>query len=337
MKSINIGLNGFGRIGRAFTRISSKKKNINIVAINTGSTKPDMLAYLLKYDSVYRRFSGDVKAHKDGISIDGKRIPSMNIRDPQDIPWSKYKTDIVVDCTGIFKTREDLKKHLRGTVKKVILTAPAKDESIPYVVLGVNDKTIDFAKEEIVSNASCTTNCAAPMFKIINDNLSITSGFLTTVHAYTSTQQILDNSSKDYTRARAANLSIIPTTTGAAKAVGKVITELDGKLDGMALRVPTPVGSFTDISCVVRNATDHVKINKLFEKASQTTLKNILQYEQTPLVSSDYLGSPYSCIFDPNYTKVLGGTLVKIFGWYDNEWGYSSRLVDLAEKLALHI
>ncbi len=334
MKKLVIGLNGFGRIGRAFTRIAVDRNSFDIVAINTGKTPPNMLAYLLKYDSVYRTFNHDVKEENNGILIDGKKIESSNIRDPQDIPWEKYNVDVVVDCTGVFKTREDLKKHLKGSVKKVVLTAPTKDESIPMVVLGVNDKELDFETFDIISNASCTTNCAAPMFKVLHDSLKIVSGFLTTTHAYTSSQQLLDNTSKTYATSRAAALSIIPSTTGAAKAVAKIIPDLAGKVDGMALRVPTPTGSFSDVSCVVEKQTTVEEINNLFKTASEESMKQIVGYATDTLVSSDYIGSSYSCIFDSNYTKVINGNLVKAFGWYDNEWGYSCRLVDLVEKLA---
>lgn len=334
MTKINVGLNGFGRIGRTFARIAFEKNLFNIVAINTGKTKPDMLAYLLKYDSVYRTFAKDVSAQENGITVDGQKIASFNIRTPEEIPWEKYKVDIVVDATGVFKTREDLKKHIKGSVKKVILTAPSKDESIPHIVLGVNDQSIDFRKEDIISNCSCTTNCSAPMFKVLHDNFKVVSGFLTTAHAYTISQQLLDNSAKEYTRSRAAALSIIPSTTGAARAVAKVIPDLKGKIDGMALRVPTPVGSISDLTAIVEKQTTAEEVNKAFMKAAQSSMKGILFYEEIPLVSSDYIGSPYSCILDSNYTKVINGNLVKIFGWYDNEWGYSCRLVDLVNKLS---
>lgn len=334
---INIGLNGFGRIGRAFTRLAFDKNLFNIVAVNTGKTPPDMLSYLLKYDSVYRTYDKEVTAQSDGITIKGQKVFSFNIKNPNEIPWEKHYVDIVIDATGLFKTRDDLKKHLRGSVKKVILTAPAKDNSIPHIVLGVNDQDFDFKGANIISNCSCTTNCAAVMFKVLNDNFQIVSGFLTTAHAYTSSQQLLDNSSKEFTRSRAAALSIIPSTTGAAKAVAKVIPELFGKIDGMAIRVPTPVGSLTDVSAVVEKQTTAEEVNEVFKAAEENSMKGILHYEKTPLVSSDYIGSPYSCILDANYTKVVAGNLVKIFGWYDNEWGYCCRLVDLVIKLSEYI
>jgi len=337
MNKIRVGLNGFGRIGRAFTRIATLRNSFDIVAINTGKTPPDMLSYLLKYDSVYRTFEKDVKAMDDGIMIDSKKIKSYNVRDPKEIAWNNHEVDVVVDCTGVFKTREDLSKHLNGTVKKVVLTAPTKDDSIPMVVLGVNDGELDFGKINIISNASCTTNCAAPLFKTLHDSLGIVSGFLTTTHAYTSSQQLLDNTGKTHAMSRAAALSIIPSTTGAAKAVAKIIPGLAGKVDGMAMRVPTPTGSFTDISCVVEKQTTADEINAIFKKQSEGDMKNVLSYATDILVSSDYIGSPFSSIFDSNYTKVINGNLVKIFSWYDNEWGYSTRLVDLVEKLSTHV
>ena len=333
MKKIKIGLNGFGRIGRAFTRIAFDRNNFEIVAVNTRKTTPDMLAYLLQYDSVYRKYNKIVKAESDGISIDGKKIPSTMISNLEEIPWEKYGVDVVVDATGAFTKKEDLKKHIKGSVKKVILTAPAKDDTT-HVVLGVNDDKIDWKNEQIISNASCTTNCAAPMFKVLNDNFKVISGYLNTIHAYTATQSLLDEANKKPDRSRAAALNISPSTTGAAKAVGKVIPNLAGKIDGMAVRVPVPTVSFTDISAIVEKTVTSEEINKVFKEASVSKMKNILGYETEVLVSSDFIGSPLSCIFDANYTKVIGGTLVKVFGWYDNEWGYSTRIVDLVEKIS---
>ncbi|MBI5122462.1 type I glyceraldehyde-3-phosphate dehydrogenase [Candidatus Roizmanbacteria bacterium] len=341
MKRLKIGLNGFGRIGRAFTRIALTRNNFDIVAINTRKTPTSMIAYLLSFDSVYRRFGMVVKEESDGISVDGKKILTLLNDKPENIPWDKYGVDVVVDATGAFNKKPDLEKHLKGSVKKVILTAPAKDEEIPSVVLGVNDDKFDFKKETIISMASCTTNCAAPMFKVINDNFKVISGFLTTSHALTLSQSLLDDAGKTEDRSRAAFINIIPSTTGAAKAVAKVIPELKGKVDGMSLRVPVATGSITDISIIVEKPTTVEEINKKFKEASETSMKGILGYENRILVSSDFIGSSYSCIFDANYTKVVNalpagrqGNLVKIFGWYDNEWGYSSRLVDLVEKIS---
>jgi len=334
MKRLKVGLNGFGRIGRAFTRIALTRDNFEIIAINTRKTPTAMMAYLLGFDSVYRRFNKEVKETTDGLLVDGKKILTLLNDKPENIPWDKYGIDVVVDATGAFTKKADLEKHLKGSVKKVVLTAPAKDEETPFIVLGVNDSKFDFKKETVMSNASCTTNCSAPMFKVINDNFKVISGFLTTTHAMTISQKLLDDAGKNQGGSRAAFINIIPSTTGAAKAVARVIPELKGKVDGMSLRVPVATGSITDISAVVEKPTTTEEVNKKFKEASETTMKGILGYEDRILVSSDYIGSSYSCIFDANYTKVINGNLVKIFGWYDNEWGYSTRLVDLVEKLA---
>lgn len=337
MKKIKIGLNGFGRIGRAVTRIALDRGTIDIALINDLKTKPDMLAYLFKYDSVYRRYSKTVKALDDGISVDGNKIPSTMIGEIDQIPWEKYGVDIVIEATGVFTKQEDIIKHVRGSVQKAILTAPAQDSETTHVVLGVNDNEINWKKEKVISNASCTTNCAAPLFKVLHDNFKVKSGYLTTVHAYTSTQSLLDISNKKPDRSRAAAINIAPSTTGAAKAVGLVIPDLKGKLDGMAVRVPVPTVSFTDVSAIVNKTITTEEVNEVFMKAAKKSMKNILAYETEMLVSSDFIGSTYSCIFDANYTKVINGNLVKVFGWYDNEWGYSTRIVDLVEKLARFI
>lgn len=337
MKRLKVGLNGFGRIGRAFTRIALKKNSFDLVAVNTRKTSNKMMAYLLQFDSVYRKFELGVKEETGGISVDGKQIATTQGDDPAQIPWEKYGVDVVVDATGAFNKKEELKKHLRGSVKKVILTAPAKDEETPHLVLGVNDNNFDFNTQDVISNASCTTNCASPMFKVLDDNFKIVSGFLTTDHAYTQTQPLLDDTSKSPDRSRAAGLNIVPTTTGAAKAVVKTLPNLEGKIDGMAIRVPVPTVSFSDISAVVEKTTTIEEVNSAFKQASETSMKGILAYETEVLVSSDYIGSPYSCIFDANYTKVINNNFVKIFGWYDNEWGYSVRLVDLVERLSAYV
>lgn len=329
---LKIGLNGFGRIGRAFTRIALKK-GLDIALINTRKTDNSMLAYLLKYDSVYRKFEMDVKEDSDGIIVNNKKIYTSQSSEPENIPWEKYNVNVVIDATGAFTKKEDLKKHSRGSVKKVILTAPAKDDETPFVVLGVNDDKFDFKNNDIISMASCTTNCAALMFKVLNDNFKVITGFLTTTHAVTASQSMLDEANKKPDRSRAAMINIIPSTTGAAKAVAKVIPELKGKVDGMSLRVPVPTGSITDISAVVEKTTTIEEVNNLFKKAANESMKGILEYSEDIIVSSDIIGSSYSCIFDPHYTKVINGNLIKIFGWYDNEWGYSTRLVDLVEKL----
>jgi glyceraldehyde 3-phosphate dehydrogenase len=293
-----------------------------------------MLAYLLKYDSVYRKFDLAVKEELDGITVDGKKIFTSQVDAPENIPWEKYEVNLVVDATGAFTKKEDLEKHLKGTVKKVVLTAPAKDELTPHVVLGVNDENFDFKNNQIISMASCTTNCAAPMFKILEDNFKIINGFLTTIHAVTMTQSMLDDGQKTFDRSRAAYLNIVPSTTGAAKAVVKTLPQLKGKIDGMAIRVPVATGSFSDISVVVEKSTSIDEVNQIFKNYSQKDMRGILGYEEDTIVSSDIIGSSFSCIFDPHYTKVINGNFIKVFGWYDNEWGYSTRLVDLVQKLA---
>lgn len=334
MRRLKIGLNGFGRIGRLFTRIALKRNTFDIVSINTRKTPNKILAYLLQYDSVYRKFEMRVTEETDGIRVGDTKITTSLSATPQDIPWEKNEVDLVVDATGAFNKKVDLQKHLRGTVKKVILTSPSKDEETPHVVLGVNDNSIDWKNETVISNASCTTNCASPLFKVLDENFKIVSGFLTTAHAYTQTQSLLDDAGKNVERSRAAGLNIIPSTTGAAKAVVKTLPQLKGKIDGMALRVPVPTVSFTDISVTTEKQTSIDEVNNAFKSAAESTMKGILGYETETLVSSDYIGSTYSCVFDANYTKVINGNFVKVFGWYDNEWGYSQRLVDLVEKMA---
>lgn len=330
---LKIGLNGFGRIGRAFARIALLRDSFELAAINTRKTPNSMMAYLLQHDSVYRRFGMEIGDTGDGLSVDGKKIATLLNDQPENIPWEKYGVQVVIDATGAFPKKADLQKHLKGTVKKVVLSAPAKDDDTPFVVLGVNSDKFDFKKETVISMASCTTNCAAPMFKVINDSFKVISGFLTTTHAVTISQSLLDDAGKKPDRSRAAFINIIPSSTGAAKAVAKVIPELKDKVDGMSFRVPVPTGSITDISVVVEKPTTAEEVNRKFKQASQTSMKGILGYEDKVLVSSDYIGSPYSCIFDANYTKVINGNLIKAFGWYDNEWGYSTRLVDIVEKL----
>lgn len=336
MKRLKVGLNGFGRIGRALTRIALTRNSFDVVLINTRKTANKMLAYLLQYDSVYRKFALNVKEETDGISVEGKKIATSQAPDPQSIPWEKYEVDVVVDATGAFTTKEDLQKHIKGSVKKVVLTTPAKDE-MPHVVLGVNDDSIDWENESVISNASCTTNCASPLFKVLHDNFKVRSGFLTTIHAVTLTQSMLDDTGKSFDRSRAAMLNIIPSTSGAAKAVTQTIPDLKGKIEVGSIRVPVPTVSFSDISVLVEKTTTVDEVNNAFKKSAETSMKNILQYQTETLVSSDYIGSPYSCIYDANYTKVIDGTMIKVYGWYDNEWGYSARLVDLVDKLANYL
>lgn len=337
MHTIAVGLNGFGRIGRAFARIALQNSDIEIRAINTAHSKAPLLAHLLKYDSVYRTFHERVESRNNKILVGNKEIECYNYKDPEEIPWGDHNIDVVIDCTGAFKTREDLQKHIRSTVQKVIVSAPVSDESIEHIVLGVNDAEFDFKGTDIISNASCTTNCAAIMTKVLDDAYGISSAFLTTVHAYTSSQELLDDASKNETRSRAATLSIIPTTTGAASAICKATRCTPNQLGAIALRVPVPVGSISDMTCLLKKETSVEAINTLFKEQSEGPLHKYLGYEKTPLVSSDYVASPFSCTFDPNYTQVLNGNFVKIFGWYDNEWGYSNRLVDLVSLLSNHI
>lgn len=335
MSRIRVGLNGFGRIGRAFTRIALARDTFDIGLINTRKTEPSMMRYLLQYDSVYRTYGKKITFNDSHLLVNDDRvsIPTSQNPDISTIEWDKHDVSIVVDATGVFNTKEELKKHIKGAVKKVILTAPAKDDETHHLVLGVNDRDFNFQTCDVISNCSCTTNCASPMFKVIEENLKVISGFLTTTHAYTSTQELLDDPAKTEDRSRAAALNIVPSTTGASKAVVKTIPSLKGKIDGMSLRVPVPVVSFTDVSCIVEKHTTVEEVNNLFKIAAETELKHILSYETEKVVSSDLIGSPYSCIFDSNYTKVINGNLVKIFGWYDNEWGYATRLVDLVERL----
>lgn len=334
MKKIKIGLNGFGRIGRAITRIASDTDFFELVAINTSKTTPEQLAYSLKYDSIYRTFGKPVKKVEDGISLSGRFVKAYNIRSPEEIPWEETGVEVVIDCTGVFKTREDLKKHIRGTVKKVVLTVPAKDETIPHVVMGVNDNAFDWQGSDIISNASCTTNCAAVMMKILQDEFGVETSFISTIHAYTSSQMLVDNPADKFTRGRAAAMSIIPTTTGASDAVCKVTDLHADHMGGMAFRVPTPTGSITDITAVLKKTVTKDDVNNAFKKHAEGDMKKYLAYAEDELVSADYISAPASCTFDPHYTAVLNGTFVKCYGWYDNEWGYSHRVVDVVGKLA---
>jgi len=336
MKRLKIGLNGFGRIGRAFTRIAISQNQFDIVAINTRKTPVEMMAYLLQYDSVYRKFNKNVSISESALLIDNNKIVTTQNPLPENIPWDNFGVDVIVDATGAFTKKVDLVKHIKGTVKKVLLTAPSKDEETPHVVMGVNEDKIDWQNETVISNASCTTNCVAPLFKVLDDNFKIKSGFLTTSHAYTLTQSLLDDAGKDFERSRAAALNIIPSTTGAAKAVVKTLPHLQGKIDGMAIRVPVPTVSFSDISVIVEKNTTKEEVNQVYKKAQQKNPK-IIDYQEQILVSSDYIGSPYSVIFDANYTKVINQNFIKVFSWYDNEWGYSNRLVDLINLLVNYV
>lgn len=333
---VNVGINGFGRIGRNTFRAAMEDEKVEIVAINDLADNMT-LAHLLKYDSIYGKLKAEVKAKKgnDVLRVNGKEVKVYNKRDPSEIPWGEQGVDVVIESTGVFTNREDASKHLRDGVKKVIISAPAKNPDIT-IVLGVNHKSYIPEKHHIISNASCTTNCLAPIAKVLNDEFHILKGIMTTVHAYTNDQRILDFPHKDLRRARAANLSIIPTTTGAAKAIGLVLPELDGKLDGIALRVPVADVSVVDLTVLVEKNTSKEEVNEAFITASKEDMKGILDCVDEPLVSADFIGNPHSSIVDLEETYVVGGNLVKVFSWYDNEWGYSKRLVDLASFILNH-
>ena len=325
--TVKVGINGFGRIGRNFFRaLLASGADVEIVGIND-LTDTKTLAHLLKYDSILGRLGRDVKAGDGEIVIDGKAIPVFAERDPGALPWAKVGADIVIESTGFFVDAASAGKHLAAGAKKVIISAPAKDEDIT-IVMGVNDKDYDPAKHNIISNASCTTNCLAPMAKAIDDAFGIERGLMTTIHAYTNDQNILDYPHKDLRRARAAALNMIPTSTGAAKAIGLVMPHLKGKLDGYAMRVPTPTGSATDLTIELKKAATKEEINAVVKAAAEGPLKGILEYTEDPIVSTDIVTDPASCIFDASLTNV-NGNMVKVLGWYDNEWGYSNRLVDL--------
>jgi glyceraldehyde 3-phosphate dehydrogenase len=328
--SIKIGINGFGRIGRLVFRRMMEVGGFEVVAIND-LMDPNTLAHLLKYDSVHRKYPGEIKAIENGVSVNGKSIKITAEKDPSKLGWKEMGVDIVIESTGVFTKKEKLQLHIDAGAKKVILTAPPKDDLDAMVVLGVNDSALK-PEHKIISNASCTTNCLAPMVKVLDSVFGIQKGFMTTVHAYTNDQVMLDQPHKDLRRARAGAANILPTTTGAAKAVGKVLPNLKGKLDGFALRVPVPDGSLTDFVCILNKETTKEEINAAMKKASETDLKGILEYCEDPIVSSDIIGNSYSCIFDALSTMV-SGNLVKVVGWYDNEWGYSCRVVDLMKKM----
>lgn len=330
--SLRIGLNGFGRIGRAVFRIMDERDDMSVVAINDLYT-PEQLAYLLKYDTVMGTFQRPIVADKDHIAVNGTSVRLFAERDPADLPWGDMGVDIVVEATGVFRTRETLERHFEGGARKVILTVPPKDEVDAIVVLGVNDHLLE-ARHRIVSNASCTTNCLAPVAKVLNDHYGIESGFMTTVHAYTNDQRLADVAHKDYRRSRAAAQNIIPTTTGAARAVGKVMPELQGKLDGLAVRVPVPDGSVVDLVVELRSDPSVDEVNAAVREAAAGPLATILEYSEEHLVSSDIIGNPHSSIYDALSAKKVGPNRVRVLAWYDNEWGYSHRVVDLAARLS---
>ena len=327
--AIRVGINGFGRIGRQVVRAAKLqgKGDLDFVAVND-LTDTKTLAHLFKYDSVHRTYKGNVAAGNGSIAIDGDEIKVLAEKDPAKLPWTDLGVDIVLESTGRFTDAKDAKKHIDGGAKKVIISAPAKGEDIT-IVLGVNEKKYDPSKHTIISNASCTTNCLVPMVKVVRDNFGFVRGSMVTIHSYTNDQNVLDLPHKDLRRARAAAMSIIPTTTGAAKATSLVIPELKGKIDGIAIRVPTPDVSLTDLAVVVEKPVTVEEINKAFRSAASGALKGVLEYTEEELVSSDFIGNAASCIFDAKSTNVVDGTLLKVSGWYDNEWGYSSRCVDL--------
>ncbi len=329
---LKVAINGFGRIGRNFFRTSSNQKDFNIVAIND-ITSTETLAHLLRYDSIFGKFGKTVSVEKDSINVDGVNIKTFEERDPEKLPWKELGIDIVIESTGFFRKREDASKHLNAGAKKVIISAPATRPDIT-LVLGVNDQEYDNDKHNIISNASCTTNCVAPVAKILHDNFGIIKGNMTTVHSYTNDQRILDLPHKDLRRARAAGLNIIPTTTGAAKAIGLVIPELAGKIAGSALRVPTPDGSLVDLVVNLKRSTSEDEIKELIKSAAKGKMNGILEYSEDPLVSTDIIGNSHSSIVDSQFITVIKGDMVKILTWYDNEWGYSSRLRDLIIKIS---
>ena len=329
---VRVAINGFGRIGRMVFRAGFKDRKIQFVAFND-LTDNKTLAHLLKYDSVHGRFPGKVEYDDKNIIVDGKKIRVFAEKDPKNLPWKDLKVDIVVESTGFFLTRELASIHLQAGAKKVLLSAPAKDANIKTIVLGVNEKIYDRKNDTIISNASCTTNCLAPVVKVLNDNFGVKRGFMTTVHGYTADQRLVDAPHKDLRRARSAAINIIPTTTGAAKTVGKVIVELDGKLDGISLRVPIADSSVTDFVCELEREATAEDINKVFKNAANKELKGILEYSEDPLVSTDLIGNPASSIFDALSTIVMEGNFVKVLSWYDNEWGYSCRMIDLLKMM----
>ena len=328
---LRVAVNGFGRIGRIASRILLDRPGLELVAVND-LTDTHTLAHLFKYDSVHRTYPGDVGYDERNLLLGGRRVQAFAAKDPASLPWGDLGIDVVLECTGHFLTRELASAHLRAGARQVVLSAPAKDADIPSVVLGVNDQVLK-GDEPIISNASCTTNCAAPMIMGIHELCHIEDGFITTVHSYTGDQRLHDAPHKDLRRARAAAVSMVPTTTGAAKAITRIFPDLDGRLGGGGIRVPVPDGSITDITCIVRDLKQAAEINAYFRQLADGRLKGILRYTEDPIVSVDVVGDPHSCVFDAQLTSVVGN-MVKVMGWYDNEYGYSSRLVDLLALLA---
>jgi len=329
--SYKVAVNGFGRIGRNFFRASHEQTGFEIVAIND-ITSPATLAHLLKFDSIFGKFNKEVEVKEDSIVIEGKEVKVFAQKDPADLPWQELGIDLVIEATGLFRKRNDAAKHLKAGAKKVIISAPASEPDIT-IVLGVNDKEYDHATHHIISNASCTTNCVAPVTKVLHDHFKVTRGNMTTIHSYTNDQRILDLPHSDLRRARAAAVNIIPTTTGAAKAIGLVIPELKGKITGSAIRVPTPNASLVDLVVHLEKSTSFDELNRLFKEAAENELKGILDYSTDPLVSTDIIGNSHSSIVDSEFITIISEDMVKILAWYDNEWGYSCRLKDLILKI----
>ena len=330
MGDIPVAINGFGRIGRLVFRAAVEQGGIEVKAIND-LTDAKTLAHLLKYDSTHGRFAGEVEADGDNLIVNGKTIRILAERNPANLPWGEFGVDLVLESTGFFTDADGARAHIAAGAKRVVISAPAKGEDIT-VVMGVNDDALE-AGYTIISNASCTTNCLAPMAKVLHEQFGVVKGMMNTIHSYTGDQRLLDAPHSDMRRARSAALSMIPTTTGAAVAVGKVLPALNGKLDGLSIRVPTPDGSLTDFTAILDKETNAEEINAAFKAAAVGALSGILEYSEDPLVLADIVGNPHSCIFDALSTNVLEGNMVKILGWYDNEWGYSSRCVDLLNKL----
>lgn len=328
---MKVAINGFGRIGRNVFKIAFERKDIEIVAIND-ITDPNTLAHLLKYDSTYGVYNKKVEVVSDGFIVDGTKVRVSAIRNPKELPWKEYGVDVAIESTGVFRKRDEAAMHIEAGAKKVILTVPAKDKVDKTIVLGVNDEMLT-PDDLVVSNASCTTNCLAPIAKVLNDSFEIVEGLMTTVHSYTNDQRLLDLPHKDLRRARSAALSLIPTTTGAAKAIGLVIPELDGKLNGMAMRIPTPTGSIVDLTVKLARDVSVEDIHAAMKEASEGRMKGILGYTEDPIVSSDIKGTSYSSVYDSLLTMKIGNGFVKVLSWYDNEWGYSTRVVDLMQKL----
>jgi glyceraldehyde 3-phosphate dehydrogenase len=330
--TVRLGINGFGRIGRSVFRILEQRRDMEVVAVNDLATN-EHLAYLLRYDTVMGAFDADVRTEADHMTVNGRRVAMTAQKDPAKIPWREHGVDVVVESTGRILTRDALSKHLDAGARKVVLTVPAKDEIDAMIVMGVNEDSLR-PEHRIVSNASCTTNCLAPIAKILDESFGVEEGLMTTVHAYTNDQRLADVPHKDLRRSRAAAENIIPTTTGAARAVGKVLPQLKGRLDGLAMRVPVPDGSIVDLTCRVRAKPSRDDVNGAVRAAASGPLSRIVEYSEAPLVSSDIIGNPHSAIFDALSTRAEGDGWVKVLAWYDNEWGYSNRVVDLVERLA---